>query len=309
LDAGYSNDRRKQAKNKDKADTLSLQRSGEDTNRDCDPKLNFSRGNFLRWLLHELPGKLPSNCNGCRASVFRRWSIIEVLEGFGTGIKRRKFLHSSVSGAAVGIAAQSESELGVPTMLEAPTNLTPDAALKELMAGNERFTANQLTSVEHDLEVLKQHTADKQEPFAAVLACADSRVPVELIFDQTIGHIFVARVAGNMVTPEIIATLEYGVAVLGVKVLLVLGHTSCGAVRAAMKSDTVPGQISVLYKHLRPAVEKSGGNLDQAIGLNAEHQAELLRTSSTVVRDALKAGKVKVASGVYDLASGKVRVK
>jgi len=156
---------------------------------------------------------------------------------------------------------------------------------------------------------LKEHTADKQQPFAAVLACADSRVPVELIFDQTIGHIFVARVAGNMVTPEIIATLEYGVAVLGVKVLLVLGHTNCGAVKAAMKSDTVPGQISVLYKHLRPAVEKSGGSLDKAISLNAEHQAELLRTSSTVVRDALKGGKVKVVSGVYDLASGEVTVK
>ena len=224
-------------------------------------------------------------------------------------LNRRTFLHSAVSGVAIGIAARVGIELGVPTMLEAQTNLSPDAALKELLAGNERFAANRLTSVEHDLEVLKEHTADKQQPFAAVLACADSRVPVELIFDQTIGHIFVARVAGNMVTPEIIATLEYGVAVLGVKVLLVLGHTSCGAVKAAMKSDTVPGQISVLYKHLRPAVEKSGGNLDQAIGLNAEHQAELLRTSSTVVRDALKGGKVKVVSGVYDLASGKVRVK
>ena len=234
---------------------------------------------------------------------------MEIREEFATGLNRRTFLHSAVSGVAIGIAAQAGIELGVPTILEAQTNLTPDAALKELLAGNERFAANQLTSVEHDLEVLKEHTADKQEPFAAVLACADSRVPVELIFDQTIGHIFVARVAGNMVTPEIIATLEYGVAVLGVKVLLVLGHTSCGAVKAAMKSDTVPGQISVLYKHLRPAVEKSGGNLDQAIGLNAEYQAELLRTSSTVVRDALKGGKVKVESGVYDLASGKVRVK
>jgi len=227
----------------------------------------------------------------------------------GTEIDRRRFLHSRVSGVAIAMAAQAGIELGVPTMLEAQTNLTPDAALKELLAGNERFAANQLTSVEHDLEILKEHTADKQEPFAAVLACADSRLPVELIFDQTIGHIFVARVAGNMVTPEIIATLEYGVAVLGVKVLLVLGHTSCGAVKAAMKSDTVPGQISVLYKHLRPAVEKSGGNLDKAIGLNAEHQAELLRTSSTVFRDALKGGKVKVVSGVYDLASGKVSVK
>ena len=230
---------------------------------------------------------------------------MEVCEELGTGTNRRTFLHSAVSGVAIGIAAQA----GVPTMLEAQTNLTPDAALKALLAGNERFAANQLTSVEHDLAVLKEHAADKQEPFAAVLACADSRVPVELIFDQTIGHIFVARVAGNMVTPEIIATLEYGVAVLGVKVLLVLGHTSCGAVKAAMKSDTVPGQISVLYKHLRPAVEKSGGNLDQAIGLNAEHQAELLRASSTVVRDALKGGKVKVVSGVYDLASGKVSVR
>jgi len=80
-------------------------------------------------------------------------------------------------------------------------------------------------------------------------------------------------------------------------------------VKAAMKNDTVPGQISVLYKHLRPAVEKSGGNLHRAIGLNAEHQAELLRSSSTVVRDALKGGKVKVVSGVYDLASGKVSVR
>ena len=234
---------------------------------------------------------------------------MQVREEFATGINRRTFLHSAVSGVAIGVAAQAGIELGVPTMLEAQTNLTPDAALKELLAGNERFAANQLTSVEHDLEVLKEHTADKQEPFAAVLACADSRVPVELIFDQTIGHIFVARVAGNMVTPEIIATLEYGVAVLGVKVLLVLGHTSCGAVKAAMKSDAVPGQISVLYKHLRPAVEKSGGNLDQAIGLNAEHQLELLRTSSTVVRDALQGGKVKVVSAVYDLASGKVSVR
>lgn len=181
--------------------------------------------------------------------------------------------------------------------------------VERVAGGNERFAAHQLTSVEHDLEVLKEHTADKQEPFAAVLACADSRVPVELIFDQTIGHIFVARIAGNVVTPEIIASLEYGVAVLGVRVLLVLGHTSCGAVKAAMKTDAVPGQISVLYKHLRPAVEKSLGNLDQAIGLNAEHQAELLRTSSTVVKDALKSGKLKVESAVYDLASGKVSVR
>lgn len=219
---------------------------------------------------------------------------------------RRKFLRSAVSGAAVGIAAQAGIELTFPPMLRAQTNLTPDAALHELMAGNQRFAANQLTSVEHDLAILKEHTVDKQEPFAGVLGCADSRVPVELIFDQTIGHIFVTRVAGNMVTPEIFASLEYGVAVLGIKVLLVLGHSACGAVKAAMKADPVPGQISTLYQHLRPAVEQSGGNMDKAIETNAKLQAELLRTSSPVIRDALKAGKLKVESGVYDLATGKV---
>jgi carbonic anhydrase len=133
--------------------------------------------------------------------------------------------------------------------------------------------------------VLKEKTAEKQEPFAAVLACADSRVPVELIFDQTIGHIFVTRVAGNIVTPEIIASLEYGVAVLGVKAILVLGHSNCGAVKAAMKTDDVPGQISEV---------------------NARMQSALLQSSSTVVAKATKAGTVKVAAGVYDLASGRV---
>ncbi|HEY7099362.1 MAG TPA: carbonic anhydrase [Terriglobales bacterium] len=219
---------------------------------------------------------------------------------------RRQFLGSVLSTAVAGAAVQAGIGLVAPTRLHAQTNFSPDAALEELKAGNQRFAANQLTSIEHDLTVLKEHTVDKQEPFAAVLSCADSRVPVELVFDQTIGHIFVTRVAGNLVTPEIIASLEYGVAVLGVKALLVLGHSSCGAVKAAMKADTVPGQISALYPPLRPAVEKSGGDFSQAIRANAEIQAELLRTSSTIIKDAFKGGKLKVEAGVYDLATGKV---
>jgi carbonic anhydrase len=205
-----------------------------------------------------------------------------------------------------GVAARSGIWLASARSLHAQGNLTPEAALQELLAGNQRFAANRLTSIEHDLNILKERTVDKQEPFAAVLACADSRVPVELVFDQSIGHIFVTRVAGNIVTPEIIASLEYAVAVLRIRALLVLGHTSCGAVKAAMKADTVPGQISSLYPHLRPSVEQSAGNLDKAIEANARLQAELLRTSSTVIRDATKAGTVKVAAGVYDLANGKV---
>jgi carbonic anhydrase len=231
----------------------------------------------------------------------------EQKEDPGTKAHGKNSPRSPVAGAAAEIAAQAGIELAVPGI--SLTVLTPDEALRELLAGNERFAANQLTSVQHDLEVLKGRTADKQEPFAAVLACADSRVPVELLFDQTIGHIFVTRIAGNIVTPEIIASLEYGVAVLGVKVLLVLGHTSCGAVRAAMNTDAVPGQISVLYKHLRPAVEKSGGDLDRAVELNAEHQLGLLRMLSTVIREAAKGGKLVLRAGVYELATGRVGLR
>src|SRR5919107_6204698 len=122
--------------------------------------------------------------------------------------------------------------------------------------------------MENILTTLRQHTADKQEPFAAVLACADSRVPVELVFDQTIGHLFVTRLAGNIVTPEIIASLEYGVAGLGVRALLVLGHTNCGAVKAAMKAETVPGQISALYLPLRTAVDRSAADRTKTIETN-----------------------------------------
>ncbi len=224
----------------------------------------------------------------------------------GVGLHRRQFLQRAITGSIFGVVAQSGIALASTRSLFAQAHLTPEAALQELLAGNQRFAANRLTSIEHDLNILKEHTVEKQEPFAAVLACADSRVPVELVFDQSIGHIFVTRVAGNIVTPEIIASLEYAVAVLRIRALLVLGHTSCGAVKAAMKADTVPGQISSLYPHLRPAVEQSAGNLDKAIEANARLQAELLRTSSTVIRDAAKAGTVKVESGVYDLANGKV---
>jgi carbonic anhydrase len=223
-----------------------------------------------------------------------------------TGLGRRQFLRIVLSGAAVGVAVQTGFGLSSPQKLYAQPPLGPDAAVAELLAGNQRFVVNQLTSFERDLALLKEQTVDKQEPFAAVLSCADSRVPVELVFDQTINHIFVARVAGNVVTPEIIASLEYGVAVLGIKALLVLGHANCGAVKAAMKADAVPGQISALYPHLQPAIEQSGGNIGKAIEANARFQAALLRTSSTVIRDAVKIGKVRVEAAVYDLASGKV---
>jgi carbonic anhydrase len=216
---------------------------------------------------------------------------------------RRQMIRSLAAGVAAAAAAPAVFEV-VAGAAQVPK--TPEAALKALIDGNKRFAANQLTSIQHDLEVLKRRTADKQEPFAAVLTCADSRIPVELIFDQTIGHIFVTRVAGNVVTPEIIASLEYAVAVLRVKTVLVLGHSNCGAVKAAMNADTVPGQISTLYLSLRQAVEQSKGDFVRAIGANSQVQAGLLRTTSTVIRDALQAKTITVSSGVYDLATGVV---
>jgi len=221
-------------------------------------------------------------------------------------VSRRQLLQKILSGAMVGVAAQAGISLAFPENGHAKSSLSPDAALQALLAGNQRMVANQLTSIAHDLTVMREHTVDKQEPFAGVLACADSRIPVELVFDQTIGHLFVTRVAGNMITPEVMATLEYGVAVLGIKALLVLGHSGCGAVKAAMNANAAPGQISVLYQHLQPGVAQSGGNIDKAIEANARIQAELLRTSSPVVRDAIKAGELKVEAAIYDLATGKV---
>ena len=188
----------------------------------------------------------------------------------------------------------------------AQTKMTGEAALSELMAGNERFVAGKITSFPEDLKILKEKTVTKQEPFAAVLSCADSRVPVELIFDQSIGHIFVVRVAGNIVTPEIIASIEYGVAVLGIRLILVMGHANCGAVKAALSAKEVPGQISVLYSHLQPAVEQAGQNLEMATKANVGIQAARLRRSSTVVSGLLKEKKLKVIAAYYDLGSGGV---
>jgi carbonic anhydrase len=223
-----------------------------------------------------------------------------------TMVRRREFLRRAVAAATAGAAVHADFIPALGGTVAAQSTLTPDEALRQLMAGNARFDANRLTSLDRDLQILRSHTVEKQEPFAAVLSCADSRVPVELVFDQTIGQLFVCRVAGNLVTPEIIASLEYGVAVLGTKVLLVLGHSACGAVKASMHADSVPGQISTLYQRLQPAVAKSGGDVNKAIALNADIQADLLRTSSPVLRDAIKAGNLKIESGVYDLATGKV---
>lgn len=221
-------------------------------------------------------------------------------------VSRRSFLGGSVAGVAGGILGVASMEFFEPNNLIAQSNLTPDEALKHLMEGNERFDADKLTNLGQSLSILRQHTVEKQEPFAAVLSCADSRVPVELVFDQTIGQLFVTRVAGNFTTPEIMGSLEYGALELGTKVILVLGHSSCGAVKATMQGNSVPGEISSLFAHIQPAVDMAGGDLEKAIKENARIQARLLSESSTVLSGLVKEGKLKIVAGYYDLSTGKV---
>ena len=219
---------------------------------------------------------------------------------------RRRFLQLAAEGAFAGLIGAAASQLSFPQPAFAQSALSPDAALAELMAGNGRFVNRNITSDAQDLAILKQNNAEKQEPFAAVLSCADSRVPVELVFDQTIGHIFVTRIAGNVATSEIIASLEYGAAVLGTKVILVMGHAGCGAVKATIQGAEVPGQISALYPHIQPAVDQAGTNLDAATKANAKIQAALLAESSTVIKGLVKEAKLKVAAAHYDIVTGNV---
>jgi len=219
-------------------------------------------------------------------------------QGYGVSVRRRSVLRAAAGGlvAAAGLAGAARAQ----------STLSPDKALKALMEGNERFIKRKLASCQADLSDLRRETADEQEPFAAVLSCSDSRVPVELIFDQSIGGIFVARVAGNVATAEIIASLEYGAAELGTKTILVLAHSGCGAVKATMAGKPVPGQISTLYRLIRPAVERANGDLATAAQENARIQAGLLRDASPVIGGLVKQGKLSVAAGYYELASGRV---
>jgi carbonic anhydrase len=209
----------------------------------------------------------------------------------------RGFRRNAVTGTAVVSRSAPAST---------QSTFTPDAALEALMDGNQRYVAGQLQSLDEDLSILKAKTAEKQEPFAAVLSCADSRVPVEFIFDQTIGQLFVVRVAGNVTTPEITASLEYGVAVLGTKVLMVLGHGTCGAVKATIENKAAPGQISALYAPIRRAVDTAGPDLDAVIDANAKIQASLLSEASPLIAGAIKEGQLLVVPARYDLVSGQV---
>lgn len=184
---------------------------------------------------------------------------------------------------------------------------TPDEALDRLTSGNQRFATNQPLAPRRQIEDIKA-CSDTQTPFAAFLGCADSRVPVEIVFDQGFGDLFVTRVAGNIANAEIVGSLEFAVAVLGVKLIFVLGHTACGAVIATINGDDVPGLISSIFHRIKPAARHAANDIEQTVIEHARSQAELIAETSPVIRQKIREGAVKVVAGVYNLHTGYVEM-
>lgn len=182
---------------------------------------------------------------------------------------------------------------------------TPAHELERLLDGNARFAEGRAIAPYHDFTLLRA-LAEKQTPFAAFLGCADSRVPIEIIFDQGFGDLFPVRIAGNVVSPEVVGSLEFATQVLGARVLMVLGHSGCGAVSATLEGAAGPGQIGALYERIAPALEGAHHDLDTAIERNVQLQLRLL-ARSPVIAELRRAGELLLVGGVYDLASGRVR--
>ncbi|MGH7788959.1 MAG: carbonic anhydrase, partial [Candidatus Binatia bacterium] len=171
--------------------------------------------------------------------------------------------------------------------------------------GNRRFATETTVAPQRDLARLRA-VADTQTPFAAVLACADSRVPVEILYDQGFGDLFVVRVAGNIASAVEIASLEFGCEVLGARSVTVLGHSNCGAVKAALAGGEVPGQISTLYQHIAPALERKKMDLAAAAIANVRYQMRRLRKGSPLLARLVRENRLMITGGVFDFDTGRV---
>jgi carbonic anhydrase len=190
--------------------------------------------------------------------------------------------------------------------------LSPDAALERLRKGNTRYVEG--VSLRHDFRHEREALAKGQNPYAAILSCADSRIAPEYAFDSGRGDLFVCRVAGNFANDETVASLEYAIAVLGVPLILVLGHESCGAVDAAIKSlkdnTTLPGHLPSLVTAIAPAVkavsQQGGDVLGNATRQNVIDNVAKLASATPILSAAVEQKKLKVVGGIYRLKDGKV---
>ena len=192
--------------------------------------------------------------------------------------------------------------------------LTPEQVIELLKNGNQRFVNDELRNIKthHVLEATK----GGQNPMAAVLACMDSRLPIERIFDKTIGELFSFRTPGNVVSKDTIGGMEYATVVAGTKLIVVMGHTHCGAVSAAI-NGTELGNLTSALRKIHPAVNSAAENfeiatlenleyLNSVIDTNAVNQIEVIRKESKILRELEKEGKIKIVSAMYDIATGVV---
>jgi carbonic anhydrase len=232
---------------------------------------------------------------------------------------------SAISRRALGLFAMSSAGLLLAGKADAkekdrksppkPENvLSPDAALKRLLDGNERYVEGEMRR--HDFKREREALAGGQNPYAAVLSCADSRIAPEYAFDSSRGDLFVCRLAGNFASDETIASLEYAVAVLNTPLILVLGHDACGAVDATIKSlkdgKPLPGHMPSLVEAIAPSVKavssQSGDTLDNAIRRNVIDNVGRLKSATPILGAAVDEKKLKVVGGIYRLKSGKVEM-
>ncbi len=195
--------------------------------------------------------------------------------------------------------------------------MTPREALDILIEGNQRFLNNYQS--DKDFQSLVQITKDKQHPFASILSCSDSRAPTELLFDQALGDVFSVRLAGNIASDKAIGSLEFSTKYLGSKLIVVMGHSSCGAVKAAC-DDFKDGHIGEIINLIKPSIrhEKSIGNpelrnsrnpefVEKINELNVRHQIDTIIRLSDIVDDMIEAKQIAIVGANYDLSTGKVK--
>lgn len=231
-----------------------------------------------------------------------RRDLLKWLGVGGTGL-------AAAAGSLHWSAQEAVAQQPSTTPEKKPQPISPNAALERLLEGNKRFVEGKRQNPNQS-RLRLQETAVAQYPFASILGCADSRVPAEIVFDQGLGDLFVVRVAGNIASQTAIGSLEFATAVLGSQMIIVLGHSRCGAVQAAIKDEPLPGRIGVFVEEIKPAVErvrlKTGDLEANAIIANVQYQVEQLQQSSTILAKLVREGKLKIVGGRYDLASGKV---
>ncbi|MBW4522098.1 MAG: carbonic anhydrase [Scytolyngbya sp. HA4215-MV1] len=226
-------------------------------------------------------------------------------------IGRRNVLRGGISGAIALTSAALASPLPAIAAEPSPFSIAPDTALKRLLDGNQRFVRQRPKHPDQSSLRLKE-TAQSQHPFATLLSCADSRVPAEIVFDQGLGSIFDVRIAGNIVTPEALGSLEYATILLGSPLLMVLGHERCGAVTAAVRGESLPGKIGTFVKPIQPAIarvkDKQGDPVENAVVANVQYQIERLLKTSLLLARQVEAGHLKIVGGRYDLDTGEVTI-